>query len=203
MDNLSRGMHNGNGNNWPAQQSPFGNPPMSGPPSWSNMPGEEDSPEIRPSVLLTSIGFGRANNNNTFGSAGGPIRGNVSRPLTLRILVRTACEKLASRAPANPNGWHRAEDVHREVQIANPAPAHEGQVSMQEMLEICDTEGNHQNGGGSFSTLQDQGSLYIRFECGRNASLSGRGAPGDIGSPIIGGGAMPAIGGQRPFQANY
>ena len=109
---------------------------------------------------------------------------------------------MASRAP-NQNAWHRAEDVHREVLIANPAPAHEAQVSMQEMLEICDTEGNTTNGGGSFSTIQDQGGLFIKYEAGRNASLSGRGAPGDIGSPIIGGGAMPAMGGQRPFQANY
>jgi hypothetical protein len=39
-DNLPRGMHNGNGNNWPTQQSPFGNPPMSGPQSWSNTSGK-------------------------------------------------------------------------------------------------------------------------------------------------------------------
>ena len=43
MDSLPRGMPSGNGNNWPAQQSPFGNPQMPGPPSWSNMPGEQDS----------------------------------------------------------------------------------------------------------------------------------------------------------------
>ena len=43
LDNLPRGMPNGNGNTWSAQQSPFGVPPMSGPPLWSNGPGKEDS----------------------------------------------------------------------------------------------------------------------------------------------------------------
>lgn len=79
-------------------------------------------------------------------------------------------------------------------------PAHELPVHMREMLEISDTEGNGQNGGGSFLTqAEEQVGLLIKFESGRNTSLSGRGA-GDIGSPIVGGGAIPAIGGQRPFQ---
>ena len=70
-------------------------------------------------------------------------------------------------------------------------PGHEPPVHMLEMLDICDTEGNSQNGGGSFVTrADDQVGLLIRFDPGHNASISGRGA-GDIGSPIIG---------QRPFQ---
>ena len=78
-------------------------------------------------------------------------------------------------------------------------PGHEAPVPMIEMLEICDTEGNGQNGGGSFSTTPpDQGPILIRYDPGRTGSTSGRGA-GDIGSPIVGG-AMPAFGGQRPFQ---
>lgn len=78
-------------------------------------------------------------------------------------------------------------------------PGHEAPVSMPEMLDICDTEGNGQNGGGSFTThLEDQVGLLIKFDSGRNTSIS-RGV-GDIGSPIAGGGAMPIIGGQRPFQ---
>ena len=118
--------------------------------------------------------------------------------MTIRILVRTACEKLTARSPINQNiGWHRADDILREVQLMKPA--HEALVPMMEMIEICDTEGNTQNGGGSFTIRnQDQVGFLIRFEPGRNLSMSARGA-GDIGSPIIGG-AMPAIGGQRPFQ---
>ena len=92
------------------------------------------------------------------------------------------------------SAWHRADDVHREILQVNP------QVHMQEMLEICDTEGNEHNGNGTFFTSQDHtGCPFIKFDPGRNASIGGSRAPGDIGSPIIGG-AMPAIGGQRPFQ---
>ena len=79
-------------------------------------------------------------------------------------------------------------------------PGHEGPVHMLEMLEMVETEGNNQNGGGSFMTQGPDGmSQLIRFDPGRNTSMSGRGV-GDIGSPIVGGSAMPAIGGQRPFQ---
>ena len=149
--------------------------------------------------MLILVGFSSRSNTNTgFGPASGPFLGNASRAVTIRRLVSSACVKLTSeksRSPMSQNaGWHRAEDVHREVLQLNP------QVHMQEMLEICDTEGNEHNGNGTFSTSQDHtGGLFIKFEPGRNASISGSRAPGDIGSPIIGG-AMPAIGGQRPFQ---
>lgn len=77
-------------------------------------------------------------------------------------------------------------------------PAQEKPVHMGQMLEVCDREGNSQNGGGSFAHYQDHSGIHlIRFEPGRNLSMSGR--IGDIGSPIVGG-AMPAIGAQRPFQ---
>lgn len=80
-------------------------------------------------------------------------------------------------------------------------PGHEAPIQMMEMLDICDTEGNTQNGGGSFFKVpEDQGhSVMIRFDPARNTSMSGRGA-GEIGSPIVGGGIIPTIGGQRPFQ---
>lgn len=66
-------------------------------------------------------------------------------------------------------------------------PASEGTISLQEMLDICDTEGNNQNGGGSFVTeTQGDAGTFVKFESGRNPSLSTRGVPGDIGSPIQG-----------------
>lgn len=80
-------------------------------------------------------------------------------------------------------------------------PANEGTITLQEMLDICDTEGNNQNGGGSFA-IDSQGDTgtFVKFESGRNTSMSTRGGvPGDIGSPIPGS-AFPGFGGLRPFQ---
>lgn len=97
-------------------------------------------------------------------------------------------------------GWHRAEDVLREVQLR--MSPHEAPVSYTDMKAICDTEGNAHNGGGSI-LIQSEPQIgeFIRFEAGQNASMGGRSAAGDIGSPIVGGGgALPAIGGQRSFQ---
>lgn len=151
--------------------------------------------------LLKSIGFGRTNNGSGFGSIGGSSRPTGSRAVTIRLLVRTACEKLTARPQINQNhGWHHADEVLREVQAMKPG--HEPPVHMLEMLDICDTEGNAQNGGGSFiKRSEDPVGLFIRYDPGRNTSMTGRGM-GDIGSPIVGGStiAMPAVGGQRPFQ---
>lgn len=181
-DNLPRGMQNGNGNTWSAQQSLFGGPPTSGPPLWSNGPG-----------------FGRPNNSNAFGSIGSASRANPSRAATIRMAVRTACEKMEGR-PLNgqASGWLRAEDLLREVQLVKPS--HEAPInSLLEMLETCDIPGNIQNGDGSFTRLQDPSGWIIRYEPGRNSSISGSVRAADIGSPVVGG-AMPTIGGQRLFQ---
>ena len=73
---------------------------------------------------------------------------------------------------------------------------------MEEMLDICDTEGNTQNGGGSFRIdAHGPAGMYVKFEPGRSASVSMGGGmgPGEIGSPVAGG-AMPAFGGARGFQ---
>lgn len=175
IDNLPRGMQNGNGNTWSAQQSPFGGPPMSGPPLWSNGPG-----------------FGRPNNSSAFGSIGPASRANPPRVVSIRMAVRAACEKLDGRSLiGQASGWLRAEDLLREVQLMKPA--HEAPINLPEMLEVCDMPGNIHNGDGSFIRLQDPSGWIIRYEPGRNSSMGGS------GSPIIGG-AMPTVGGQRPFQ---
>ena len=112
--------------------------------------------------------------------------------------MRTACEKMDSR-PLNgqASGWLRVEDLLREVQLMKSG--HDAPINSLEMLEVCDMPGNAQHGEGSFTRLQDPSSGWIiRYEPGRNGSISGSGRAVDIGSPIIGG-AMPTIGG-RLFQ---
>lgn len=80
--------------------------------------------------------------------------------------------------------------------------ANEGPIQLGEMLDICDTEGNAQNGGGSF-TVRTEGSrgTLVKFEADASISVNGRAvaAPGEIGSPLVGS-SIPAFGGTRPFQ---
>lgn len=85
-------------------------------------------------------------------------------------------------------------------------PSIDPPVTLKEMLDICDTEGNPQNGGGSF-VIKNEGppSISVKFEPDRNSVLSlpkNGSKPGDIGSPVVGSG-LPVFGGPRPFsQAN-
>jgi hypothetical protein len=73
--------------------------------------------------------------------------------------------------------------VLRQVELLKPG--NEGPISFRELLDICDTEGNPQNGGGSFTIeTHEPNGYYVKFEPGRNRSMSARGAAGDIGSPI-------------------
>ena len=170
---------------------------MSGPPLWSNGPGEENSLSITASVLADRwTGFGRSNNTSTFGSIGSSSRTNPSRAATIRLAVRTACEKLDGRSlNGQAYGWLRAEDLLHEVQLMKPA--HEAPINSLEMLEICDMPGNIQNGDGSFARVQDASGWIIKYEPGRNLSISGSGRATDVGTPIGGG---PISGGQRLFQ---
>ena len=145
-----------------------------------------------------SAGFGRPNNNNAFGSIGSASRANPSRAATIRMAVRTACEKMDSRVlNGQASGWLRVEDLLREVQLMKAA--HEVPINSAEMLEFCDMPGNTHNGDGSFTRLQDSSGWVIRYEPGRSSSIGGIERAVDIGSPSVGG-TMPVIGGQRLFQ---
>ena len=143
-------------------------------------------------------GFGRPNNSNAFGSIGSAHRANPSRAATMRMAMRTVCEKMEGR-PLNgqASGWLRVEDLLREMQLIKPAQ--EAPINSSEVLEICDIPGNIHNGDGSFTRLQDPSGWIIRYEPGRNSSTSGSGRALDVGSPVLGG-AMPTSGGQRLFQ---
>ena len=71
-------------------------------------------------------------------------------------------------------------------------------ITLDELLDICDTEGNHQNGGGSFSIKEDENGCSVKFDPGTNSAVaSQRGSlvPGDIGSPISGNSHPAAFGG--------
>ena len=124
--------------------------------------------------------------NNAF-AAGVHHRSHTSRPVTIRLLVIQACKQLNSMtSPQNGTGsFHDVNLVLGQVeQLRNSG---EPSISLDEMLDICDTEGSAHNGGGSFSIKEGPNGQSVRFEPDPNSAVSGhRGSivPGDIGSPI-------------------
>lgn len=125
-------------------------------------------------------------------------RANTSRAVTIRLLICQACKKMDTAAPMNnKHGFHNVEHILRQVEHIKSVA--DGHISLAEMLDICDTEGNPQNGGGSFTVTQESGHSFVKFEPRQNNSMSMRGAPGEIGSPVPGG-AMPTFSGARHFQ---
>ncbi|KAL4780218.1 salt tolerance down-regulator-domain-containing protein [Aspergillus varians] len=164
------------GNTWGAQM-PFG-ASFSGGPSWGYMPGNN-----------------WPNNNNAFG-AGVHHRAHTSRPVAIRLLVIQACKQLSTMGPSKgTDGYHDVNTVLRQVEQLRPP--NEPSISLKEMLDICDTEGSAQNGGGSFSIKSNQTGELVKFESDTNSATTGhRGSivPGEIGSPITGS-TIPVLGG--------
>ncbi|PYH90578.1 hypothetical protein BO71DRAFT_462083 [Aspergillus ellipticus CBS 707.79] len=163
-------------NTWGAQ-IPFGTSPFPGSAAWGTGPG---------------YGWSA----NAF-APGGHHRAHASRPVTIRLLVIQACKHLNTTSPSKgaASGYHDVNVVLRQVdQLRAPS---EPSISLKEMLDICDTEGNTQNGGGSFSIKSDETGEFVKFEPDTNSASSGhRGSivPGEIGSPVPSS-SLPAFGG--------
>lgn len=83
---------------------------------------------------------------------------------------------------AKTDGYHPVREVLRQVEQIKPPG--EPVVSMEEMLGICDTEGNVQNGGGTFDVMADsvRGQI-VKFVEENSTGL--RQGVGDIGSPLM------------------
>ncbi|KAJ5338533.1 hypothetical protein N7452_005261 [Penicillium brevicompactum] len=136
-----------------------------------------------------SAGSGGWPSNNAF-AASASHRPHTSRPVMIRLLVIQACKHLDSTmSPRKSGSFHNVNLVLAQVdQLRSPKDSF---ISLEEMLDICDTEGNPQNGGGSFSIKQGPGGQSsdqsVRFEPDPNSAVPGhRGSivPGDIGSPV-------------------
>ncbi|KAK2783776.1 Stress response protein nst1 [Emmonsiellopsis sp. PD_33] len=166
------------GNTW-GTQVPFGAPGFPTSSSWGSGPGS-----------------GAGWPSNAFGAIGGS-RLHTSRPVTIRLLVSQACKQLNATSPTKGNsGFHNVNQVLQQVEKLSPPG--EPAITLNEMLDICDTEGNSQNGGGSFA-IKNEGArgTFVKFEPDNNSMPSGpRGsiAPGDIGSPVPGSSIL-ALGG--------
>jgi hypothetical protein len=69
-------------------------------------------------------------------------------------------------------------------------PVSDAPIHKEELLDILDTEGNAQNGGGNFAFQTLPQGTFVKYEMDGYAPPRASGAPGDIGSPI-GNSSMP------------
>lgn len=174
-DNYSFGKHDlsyigspGTNSTW-GTQNPFGAPGLSSSPSWGASPG---------STWPT----------NAFGSMMSTPRPRLARPLSIRLTATQACRQIMASSQKPPNGYINCNTLLRQVESMR-APA-DGPLTVEQLLEICDTEGNAQNGGGSF-VIRYEGSrgTFVKYEPDTNMGNIGRGgmvSVGDIGSPVPG-----------------
>lgn len=163
------------------KQEPFGainpgwggfNPGMNSAPGWGPPPGAQ-----RPSPGWSQPPFGAI--------GGGPqpvARSHFPRPIAVRLMLVQACRQLSQIPGASADGYHPAQTVLRQLESLK-APG-EPPVSMDEMLGICDTEGNPQNGGGSFDVMIDKSrGQVIKFV--EDTPVQHRSSVGEIGSPVM------------------
>ncbi|UNI19279.1 Stress response protein nst1 [Purpureocillium takamizusanense] len=119
----------------------------------------------------------------------GSTRPAQSRHAALRLLLCQACQALGSTSSADGDGFIDVGTIKSQIE----SQSGDASIMEQELLNLCDTEGNSSNGGGTFETRRDtgsQGKHGIRWvpdlNNGLNAPHRAVGAPGEIGSPLVG-----------------
>lgn len=121
--------------------------------------------------------------NPTFGAS--PPAPRLPRPITVRLMLVQACKDLKNHA-TDADGFIDVLIVKGHVDSINTSD----HVSETELLRICETEGNPQNGDGSFDTRREKksGKTFIRYDpAGGTPSMAPRnvGAPGQLSSPTV------------------
>jgi hypothetical protein len=157
---------------------PFGAPPGLGHPTWGSLP-------TRPPPVPVV-----------------PFRTDINpRSVTIRRMLCNACQTLQQNS-TDKSGYVDLVAVKDEVDRMNrPSPNENipnrqlGDIPFTELLDLCDTEGNGNNGGGNFDVQklgENHGGVKIRWVTdGDQPMLLQRhsrpvGASRELGSPIIG-----------------
>ena len=115
-------------------------------------------------------------------------------------MICQACKALSNHSltgePAS-YGSHPIETVMYHIEQNKPPT--ESSPQLKEVLEICETEGNPQNGGGILSALEElpRGLCVTWTPDAMQGNRGPNSGPGEIGSPIIG--SAHPFGGSRPF----
>lgn len=151
---------------------------------------------------LSNPGLGSwASNNSSFSNSGafgtigtGQIRpsgAGLSRPLLIRLSVCQACKQLTSADRGEGDGFHAVEVLLRQID-ANRPPL-DSPPTLREIEEICETEGDSQNGGGELHVRKHGDRFEVKWthdmstpDHHNQAGRVGNVLPGlgEIGSPI-------------------
>ncbi|GAB7345695.1 hypothetical protein MBLNU457_3974t1 [Dothideomycetes sp. NU457] len=162
----------------------FGSVPGSA--TFGNAPGTWSSGNSNPfgPPSLGNPGWGASTwGNGSFGSLGAPGRQpTLSRPRSIRLAVCNACRQL--NTPSGDN-FH---DVSHILSLCRSSAIPEGPPTLQEIEEICETEGDNQNGGGTLLVRRSGSSNFaVKYDAEDGTSPAGRpsvNALGEIGSPV-------------------
>lgn len=145
-----------------------------------------------------SLGYGSG-----MGGPGIPHRGSAPRSIAQRLMICRACRNL--EASTGGEKYHSIDALRAEIErmttlsttpITPSGGGTSEQISNMQILDLCDTEGNPNNGGGFFDIKEDgQGRPMIRFEADLPSPPLKRGGGngagfGDIGSPVQGVGSV-------------
>ncbi|KAF2487583.1 salt tolerance down-regulator-domain-containing protein [Neohortaea acidophila] len=176
-------------------QTPFGQSPGLGQPSLFGLP----QPGIG-SWPSNNAAFGA---NNAFGTIGtGQMRSTGtggSRPLTIRLAVCQACKQLSASSRGDNDGYHDVNTLLRQIEV-NRTPL-DPPPTLREIEEICETEGDSQNGGGELHVRKMRDMLEVMWTP-NVATPETRshypGAPGDSGLAGLGGFGSPIPGKVSP-----
>lgn len=174
------------GSSWPTPSLPFGQGSGLGQQNWGGLP----TPGMG-SWQQNTAAFAT----NSFGALGGghqlhrPAGGN--RPQSIRIAVCQACKQLSGRGgDGTGDGFHPVEAVVRQIQAGGPTVnpmLAEVPPTVEEIEDICDTEGDGNNGGGELDVRrQGQTTFAVKWLPGAATPDGGRGygGLGEIGSPM-------------------
>ncbi len=123
------------------------------------------------------------------GSSGFGAQGPIGRPsqprsVAVRLMLCRACEEATAEGATTEDGFVPLETIKGKVDMFL-----KGDIPDEELLILCDTEGNDNNGGGSFDTRTDSSSnTQVRWVSTTGPGVQpflhrAVGAPGEIGSP--------------------
>jgi hypothetical protein len=176
------------------EPSVFGGSPIHPYNTW----GAPPNPFAPSSLPGTNYGLGWGPPiNGSFGGVGVPamIRPPQPRSVAVRMMICRACKNMEG---ATQDGFNDIKFIKDQVEQLHTAP--EQPVSEQEILDICETEGNAVNGGGSFEIRKDEATCFIRHIIENDGPSAHRpvGAPGEIGSPVVANDRMPRFSGPPP-----